>query len=442
MGFAASITLMALADWIDRVLTHERRENLDRAVAVLKIDVALALRNILRQKRRSAFGLSAIVAGVSALMLAAGFFEFNYDSMREGVIRSRLGHLQVVKTGYFRSGASDPFLYIIPETSEDRKLLEVAPYVTTVTARIAFSGLISVGDATVAFLAEGVDPRHEKEASKFAPVLEGHDLSASSAKEVILGRGLAANLGAKIGSNVVLLVHPSTGGVNAVELKVTGFFVSSSKAFDDYALRIPLRTAQDLLRTNGVHSWLVLLDKTDKTTAVVDKVRPKLVDRTLELVPWYDAPMADFYSKTVELFTRQVGVLRFLVGAIIVLCIWNTMASNVRERIGEIGTCMALGDTRRTILRRFIVEGIALGVIGGLLGVLVGFSLSVVISHVGIPMPPPPGMTIGYTARIFLTFGIVVDAMILASVTAFLSALFPAWKASRMVITDAIRHGR
>jgi putative ABC transport system permease protein len=51
-------------------------------------------------------------------------------------------------------------------------------------------------------------------------------------------------------------------------------------------------------------------------------------------------------------------------------------------------------------------------------------------------------MTIGYTARIFITPRIVFDAMLLAVVTAFLAGIFPAWKASRMVITDAIRHGR
>ena len=67
--------------------------------------------------------------------------------------------------------------------------------------------------------------------------------------------------------------------------------------------------------------------------------------------------MADFYNKTVSLFSKQVLVVKIMIAVIIVLSISNTMMTNVRERVSEIGTCMALGDRRSTILRRFLAEG-------------------------------------------------------------------------------------
>ena len=103
---------------------------------------------------------------------------------------------------------------------------------------------------------------------------------------------------------------------------------------------------------------------------------------------------------------------------------------------------MALGDSAATVRRRFMVEGAMLGLVGGTIGIFVGVALGVLIDHVGIPMPPPPGMSIGYEAGIRLTFGGAFAALALATFTAFLAGLYPAWSASRMPIVDALRQAR
>ena len=74
-----------------------------------------------------------------------------------------------------------------------------------------------------------------------------------------------------------------------------------------------------------------------------------------------------------------------------------------------------------------------------LLGVLIGYGLSLLISYVGIPMPPPPGMVHGFTGEILVTPGLAGDALVMAVVTALLASIAPAWKASRMVIVDALQ---
>jgi putative ABC transport system permease protein len=103
---------------------------------------------------------------------------------------------------------------------------------------------------------------------------------------------------------------------------------------------------------------------------------------------------------------------------------------------------MALGVRRRRILWLFLLEGTVLGALGGLVGVTVGYIAATIISYVGIPMPPAPGMSIGFTAEIRLTPAIAFDAWIMAISTTLLASLYPAWRASRLVIVDALRHNR
>jgi putative ABC transport system permease protein len=103
---------------------------------------------------------------------------------------------------------------------------------------------------------------------------------------------------------------------------------------------------------------------------------------------------------------------------------------------------MALGHRRSKVMRLFLSEGMVLGLIGGALGSLLGVALASVISAIGVPMPPPPGMANGFVGEILVTPQLVVEALVLAFSTTLLASVFPAWKASRMEIVDALRHNR
>jgi putative ABC transport system permease protein len=81
-------------------------------------------------------------------------------------------------------------------------------------------------------------------------------------------------------------------------------------------------------------------------------------------------------------------------------------------------------------------------VIGGTIGCLLGWGLAVAISAKGIPMPPPPGMSEGYLGEILVSWKLVLSALVLALTTTLLASVYPAWKASRLAIVDALRHNR
>ena len=404
------------------------------------IEVRLALRNTLRNKAHSLIAIIAIGVGVLALIMTGGFIDSLLWKMRENTITSRLGHIQIVKKGYLESGIADPFEYLLPSNPAVFNYLSGMPQVKTVTTRLNFSGLISQGETTMSFIGEAIEPNKEEELSRALTVTQGSNLSNNDEKSIIVGEGLAAILGIKPGDKVVLLANTKSGGINGIDVQVKGLFTTFTKAFDDAAIRIPINTAKQLLRVTETHSWVILLDKTESTPQVLSQLQNKLSATDLQLVPWFQ--LADFYNKTAALFHRQVKVVYLIIALVIVLSISNTLIMSVLERTGEIGTLMATGKKRIKILQMFILEGLILGVMGSIAGLVIAIPLAWFVSSVGIPMPPPPGSYKGFPAGIRLNDYLIFTAVAIAVVTSLVASIYPAWKASRLIIVDALRHNK
>lgn len=403
-------------------------------------NISLALRNVVRHKRRSFIAVLSICIGITSLLLAGGFIEWNLRFGRESTIHSQLGHIRLFKNGYLDAGQADPSAFLFPLEDKDLSRLLAVPGVKVVAPRLSFNGLVSHGEATVSFIGEGVAPLQEKEISRSVTITDGVDMRADDAKGIVVGQGLAANLGVVPGDVVVLMVNTVDGRVNAAEVRVVGLFATVTKAYDDSALRVPISLAHQLLRASGAHSYAVLLEETEQTSGVVKRLEEMFKGSGLAVVPWSD--LADFYNKTAELFGKQVDVVRLIIALIIMLSIANSLMMSVMERTAEIGTMMALGQTRQGVLSLFLMEGAFLGIFGGVSGIFLGWLSGMGISAIGIPMPAPPGMAFGYTAEISVTWWMVVQSFVMAVLTSLVASFYPAWKASRMQIVDALRHSR
>lgn len=400
----------------------------------------LAIWSVLRHRRRTAFVVAAIAFGVSALITSGAFVQWIFWATREGTIQTGLGHIHVAKQGFQENGSADPDRYLMPANSPLLDAIRETPGVKTVSPRLYFSGLISHGETTISYLGEGLDPESEKKAGNVSIIVKGEDLSRDSPSGVIIGSGLASNLGVNLGDKVVLLTNMPGGGISGVDAEVRGLFATISKTYDDSAIRVPLSLAHQLLRVSGAHEWIIVLNHTADTPRILTELRRRFGDSGLEFVPWYD--LADFYNKTVRLLSRQMDVIQLIIGLIIVITISNSMIMAVMERTSEIGTAMALGSRKRGILLQFILEGLFLGALGGALGVVVGIAIAEIVSAIGIPMPPAPGQARGYRAGMIVTAPILEGACIMAVLTALIAALYPAWRASRTNIVDALRHNR
>lgn len=397
----------------------------------------LALRNLRRNTKRTLVAIATVASGIIAFLLAGGFINWIFHDMREATIRSQLGHIQIVRPGYFEKGIADPYSFLLPDDTAEAKQVEATPGAASVTPRLAFSGLASFGETTVAFSGEGIDPARERPISSRITIKDGRDLDSLDDKSAILGEGLALSLGVKPGDSIVLLGTTASGSANAIELTVVGTFFTMYKDYNDTALRLPIPLARKLMRVDGATSWVVLLVRTELTEPIVSQIRNMLPPEDFQIVPWSD--LADFYNKTVVLFSKQVDVVKFIIGLIIVLTISNTQTMSVLERTTEIGTSLAIGSRSAEILRLFLLEGALIGIAGGIIGVAFGYMLASAISSIGIPMPPPPGMARGYTGQVLISLSLARDALTLALLTTLIASLMPAWKASRMNIVDALR---
>lgn len=397
-----------------------------------------AWRNVVRQANRSRAALTAVTFGVVSMILAAGFIDWNLRFGRDNTIYSQLGHLQVMRPGFLDFGRSDPYGYLLePLSTDEQEALKALPGFRVAAPRLQFVGLASSGELTISFIGEGVDPGAETTLSAALRFPSGRNLEPGDRDAVIVGRGLAENLGIAVGAPLVLIATTESGGINAVEAEVVGHFESIAKAYDDNALRIPIELARSLLRTPGEHLRLVLLDRTEDTEAAYDQLRSALPATKYEIVPWRD--LADFYTKSEALYSKQVGFIYVVIAVLIVLAISNTMTMMVMERVGEIGTMMALGSRRKEVRTIFLLEGFILGAIGAAFGCALGVVLAIMISAIGIPMPPGPIMSWPYEAGILLTADNIIEAASIALITTIVASIYPAWKASRLEIVDALR---
>lgn len=400
------------------------------------IEIKLAFLNLVRERKRAVIALAAIVVGVAGYLLAGGFIGWIFWAIRESTIDNGLGHIQVSAQGFRSAGRTDSGRFVIPVDSPQRDAIAHIPGVRVVGARLTVSGLASHGDTTVPFAAEGVEPGLDRRIATDL-VVDGDPLDPAAATGVVLGLGLARALNVTRGDKVTFITATASGGMSGVEGVVRGLFSTGVKAYDDLAVRMPLPMAQQLARVKGAQLWVIRLADTSLTDEAVKDVRQIVAGSGMEVRTWYE--LSDFYRKTVTLMSRQMAVVAVLIAVILVLGIANVLMMSTLERTREIGTMLAMGTSRRSVLRIHLAEGVLLGGAGAVLGVTAGILLAAAISWVGIPMPPPPGRNVGYDARIMLELPVIVNAILLAFASAAVAGVYPAWKASRMPIVDALR---
>ena len=408
-------------------------------MADLRQHLRFALRNVFRQRARSAGTLAAIALGVAGLILAGGFVQDIFFQLGEAVIHSQSGHIQVAKKGYREGRVRSPESFFIDRPSGLKRLIEETAGVQMTLSRLGFSGVVNNGKRDVGIVGEGVEPTSEEKLGTYLRYIEGRPLRDDDRDGIAMGQGVARALGVKPGDRVNLVLSLPQGAVNTLDFEVVGVFQSFSKDFDARAIRIPLRAARELMDTEAAHVVVVVLEKTEDTEAVLAALKNRLEPQGFELVGWRE--LSDFYDKTIKLYDRQFGVLRLIILLMVLLSVANSVNMTLFERTREFGTMLALGDRPSAVFRLVMTESVLLGVFGAVLGVVVGSFTALVISLIGIPMPPPPNANVGYTAFIRLVPLDIGVAGAIGMAATILATLLPARRSAQLVVVDALRHG-
>ncbi len=399
----------------------------------------LAFRNIFRQKIRTGLTLLAIIAGVIANIFAGGFIQDILNQVKDATIRSRLGHLQVYKSGFYTKGRRAPFKYMIENPQESISEFQQIKHVNDVLPRIYFSGLLSNNRTNFSVIGEGVDADKETRlAGRYVNITSGRQLTDEDPYGMMIGEGVSTSLNLKPGDDVVLLVNTPDGALNSLDFTIVGVFQTMlAKDYDDRAVRIGVSAAQELLATNKMHSLVFVLDNAESTKDVALSLKPYLNEGKFEMKSWME--LADFYTKVVAMYKRQFGILQLIILGMVLLSVANTVNMTLYERAGEFGTLMALGNRRNHIFKLAICETLIIGLMGSILGAVLGILFASLISSVGIPMPPPPNSNAPWTASIQIVPSVVIWAFGVGLVASCAAAVLPSWRISRMPVADALQ---
>ena len=381
--------------------------------------------------------LMAIIAGVVGLILSGGFVYDIFAQLGEVLIHSQTGHLQITRAGYFERGARSPEKFLINNAEQIRAKVASMAGVEDVMGRLYFAGLINNGHSDLPIVGEGIEPVREAKLGSGLIITAGRKLEKKDINGMLLGQDLARALKLKPGDWANLVINTPDGALNSLEFQVVGTFQTFSKDYDARALRIPLAAAQDLLATPGINTLVVALKHTSDTESVSALLKADLRGSNLDVKNWIE--LNDFYAKTVEMYDAQFGVLRMIILLMVLLSVANSVNMSIFERVGEFGTMMALGNRKRRIFALIMAENTLIAVAGAGLGVILGMILALIISAIGIPMPPPPNADLSYIAHIRIVPSVMVSAFLVGLIATIAAAILPAARVQRIPVVDALR---
>ncbi len=402
----------------------------------------LAARNVARNRRRSLLTGGVVVFGFAAIALAGGFMSQSFEGLREGTIRNGTGHLQLADPAYL-SGDEDAALeHGLEGTDRAAAILMKDPEVREVLPRIDFVGLATNGTRSVPFLGTGLDPAPEARTMDTAKLLvSGRWFLDASERGAVLGSGLARALSVKAGDTITLLATTPEGVLNAVDVTVTGLADIPIKELDDRYLATTLGLASDLLVASGrVSNLTIVLREPADARAALPRLLAALHRERIDVAGKTWEELAVFYRQVRLLYLGIFGFMGLVLVLVVLLAAANTMIMAAAERTREIGTLRALGTRPAAIKRMFIAEGLILAIAGCVGGALVSLAIRAVLNHAGLTLPPPPGVSHGVPLHVNLYLTAYVAGAIAMTATLIAASWFPANRAARMSIIDALAH--
>ena len=270
------------------------------------------------------------------------------------------------------------------------------------------------------------------EINKNADVEDGRALLRTDNAVVVVGANIAQPLdedeafvrvGDRLKIEATVLDQQKT-----LTLRVVGVYGRTGGSFGadlDNSIGIPLRTAQQFFEVGGEFDYIMAqAESLDVVADVVERIEDKMGDNVM--VMSYDSAqeLVGSVLGTIEAVLGGIAAISLIVAGVGII---NTMTVSVMERTREIGVLKAIGAKSRDIMFLFLSEAVMTGITGGIAGALFGVLLSQIIGDY-INLPPDPSLIL------------VVYVVGFAVVTAVVSGLYPAWRASNLHPVEALRY--
>lgn len=411
--------------------------------------VAIASRNLLRNRRRSLLTLCAVALAFAAVNVFGGFTAYVFENLREAFIHSQAnGHLQIYKRGYRERGASDPGAYFMSEV-EFQKLRAFAagePRVLTMAGRIHLNGMLDADGVSTIFVGTAMTPSERDLIQRSAESIDvsadrfgDREIEDATPFAIEVSNGMAQNLGLGPGSTVILSAPTLDGMANAVDAEVYQVAQSVDQSLADKLVYMPLELAQNLFGTRGAAFICVLLSDRQELAAVKPALERYASDAGLdvEVLAWDE--LSVLFRHTKNMFNLIFGVVFAILGVIVGMSVMNTIGMAVMERTTEVGTLRAMGLKQRAVVRMFAIESALLGVVGCALGLIITIAVWFAVQILEPRWIPP---SIGFSVRweVLLVPEYLVMSFVALALLALAAAVLPARRAARTSIVDALGH--
>ena len=459
----------------------------------------LAVRNLLRNRRRSLATLLAMAIGSTSILLFGGYStNINY-SMHTAYVQNG-GHLQIQHRDFYLYGSGNPTAYGIADYTKILAAIQndevLRNMVLVATPTLQFGGIAGNYAASVSrtiigkgFIAEDINRMRRWNDFNLRTGYPVSALEGSAPDAAIVGTGVARVLqlcdalkiarclkpekeqqsdGAPLPDDIAQLSvqeTPASTGVaaasprrievlagnargtpNVTSLDVIRAEDQGFKELDEIYVMMHLAQAQKLIYGKSppkVTSIILQLRHSDQIPAALVRLAPILAafspSQPLAVLDF--RALNPFYVQTVQLFDTIFGFIFALIGAIVLFTVSNTMNTAVVERTVEIGTLRAMGLRRAGIRRLFVTEGALLGLSGAVLGVVLALLFSAVVNQLGLTWSPPGGVEpLPLTLRVWGETGMIFGTTFGLVCIAVLSAWWPAYRAAQLDVVDALRH--
>ena len=397
----------------------------------------LALRNVFRARARSAITIGALFFGVTMSLLLSAFVMGAGESLVSEAIESRVGALQVHRTGYFEKRDRAPLALNLTRDPAIEAKLRATPNVKGLTPRILFNGLLTNGSRGTIAMITAIDSATVRDAlPKVDMYLEGQTLEPADRNGAHVGLELNRALDLKPGVPLMLQAQGLGGRDNAMDLEPRGILTGQNPLEGKRAVTVPLSFAQSLLGMDGkVTEYVLALEDVTKLDETAAALRAQLGPE-FEVATWEELRPA---LRDARLFQRIIlGGVSFFFLIIALFGVANTLLMTVLERTREIGTLLAVGMTRSRVARLFMLEALLQALLGTAVGMGVAMVLvSIARSGGGITVSMGAGQ--GYF-RMMPTLLPIVPVIVVVATCAgsVLAALSPALRAARMRPVEAL----
>jgi putative ABC transport system permease protein len=371
------------------------------------------LKNIVRRRMRSCLTIIGVAVAVGAVVALVGI-SFGFEQSFLDIYKKQNVDLVIEQTGQKQKLASTLPLSLAKKIAAVPGVEMVHPGLVD---QISMEELEPVG-----LIVQGWDADSPLLA-RFE-MLSGRKFRHGAAREVVLGKRLAATLDKKVGHTFTVLDNVTFEVVGVVDAGTTlenGMMYMNLEALQKimggrqdmvsgFAVSVTPEVRKSEEAVRGVAQQIAALDK-----KLDVKTTQELVNTTTEIQ--FIHAMA-WITSTIALFIGAIGML-------------NTMIMSVFERTKEIGVLRAIGWGRMRVVKMIIMESLLLSIIGGIVGALGAMALTKVLSQ----FPVAAGVVDGNLAP-----SVILEGFLIALGVGFLGALYPAYRGAQLLPTEALRH--